>query len=276
MLITRRVTSLGVALLLSAGAVMATQQWLQGELKRAAGGPAQSTAAPAVQVLVAKQPLPAGTILKPEHLRWQAWPAEASTEGYFTGAAATSEQMAGAVVRTGLGAGEPLTSSRVVQPGDRSFLAAVLTPGYRAVTVNVSASTGVAGFVFPGDRVDLILTRVGEGGGAQKRAVSETVLSDVRVVGMDQRASNEKMEVVVPQTATLEVTPRQAELVATTSELGKLSLSLRSLPTAAEPAVHAEPAPILRPKASSPRRRAAPSAPRQVQVVRGTQTSIEG
>src|SRR5687767_5791818 len=83
-------------------------------------------------------------------------------------------------------AAEPLTTARVVQPGERGFLAAVLKPGYRAVTVNVSASTGVAGFVFPGDRVDLVLSR----SAGEKRFVSETVLTDLRVVGTDQRSSN--------------------------------------------------------------------------------------
>jgi pilus assembly protein CpaB len=108
----------------------------------------------------------------------------------------------------------------------------VLRPGYRAVTVNVSASTGVGGFVMPGDHVDLVLSRSIEPNGAgtgQKRVIGETVLSDVRVVGVDQRSYDGKKDVVVPQTATLEVTPKGAEVIAVVGELGKLSLSLRSL-----------------------------------------------
>jgi pilus assembly protein CpaB len=227
---------LGLALLLSAATVLVTQHWLQGQLRQAQLSAHAKTAAPAMsRVLVAAQPLPAGTILKSSQLRWQAWPAESSTAGYYTGAATTPEQMAGAVVRTEIAAGEPLSAARVVQPGDRSFMAAVLKPGYRAVTVSVSVSTGVAGFVFPGDRVDLILSRgLDGGGGGPRRFVSETVLSDVRVVGIDQRVANEKKDVVIPQSATLEVTPKQAEILTLVSELGKLSLSLRSLATPAD------------------------------------------
>lgn len=218
---------LGAAAVLSAGTVYMTQQWLQGQLDRAAQTATASSAAQpaAAQVLVASRPLPAGTILKPADLRWQQWPAEASTSGYLTSASTSPAKMAGAVARADLVAGEPLTPQRVVQPGERGFLAAVLKPGYRAVTINVSASTGVAGFIFPGDRVDLVLSRqVGD-----TRHVSETVLTDVRVVGIDQRSSNPKSEILVPQTATLEVTPKQAEIVTLVTEMGKLSLSLRSL-----------------------------------------------
>lgn len=218
---------LGAAALLSAGTVYMTQQWLQGQLDRAAqSAPAGQAAAPAaVQVLVASRPLPAGTILKPADVRWQQWPATASTSGYLTSATTSPAKMAGAVARADIVAGEPLTVQRVVQPGERGFLAAVLKPGYRAVTINVSASTGVAGFIFPGDRVDLVLSRQA----GEDRHVSETVLTDVRVVGIDQRSSNPKSEVLVPQTATLEVSPKQAEIVTLVSEMGKLSLSLRSL-----------------------------------------------
>lgn len=229
MVVSRRMMYLGAAALLSSGAVFLTQQWLQGQLSQATAS-ARAGAAPAAaeaQVLVAAQALPPGTILKPSHVRWQAWPADAPTAGYLTSAASGPAQIAGAVVRGELQPGQPLTTTGVVQPGDRSFLAAVLKPGHRAVTVNVSAASGVAGFIFPGDRVDLVLSRrIGD-----DRHVSETVLTDVRVVGIDQRVANEKQEVVVPQTATLEVTPKQAEIVALMPELGKLSLSLRSLAT---------------------------------------------
>jgi pilus assembly protein CpaB len=280
---------LGMAVLLSGGTVFVTQQWLQGELSRARTVAASQSAQPVgPRVMVAAQPLPAGAILKAEHLRWQAWPAGASTAGYLTEASATPDQMVGAVVRNGLDAGEPLTVNRVAKPGDRSFLAAVLKPGHRAVTVNVSASTGVAGFVFPGDHVDLILSRsVGGSGGGQQRMVSETVLSDLRVVAIDQRAANEKNEIVIPQTATLEVTPKQAEVVALVTEMGKLSLSLRSLATPEDaPSVtritrtwdqEATGGAMPRTAASAPvSRPAARPAPATVQVVRGSEVTSVG
>ncbi len=282
---------LGAAALLSAGAVYTTQQWAQAQLDQAAQTAAAGRAAApaAVQVLVASRALPAGTILKPADIRWQQWPADASTAGYLTSAASSPAKLAGAVARADLVAGEPLTTQRVVQPGERGFLAAVLKPGYRAVTINVSASTGVAGFIFPGDRVDLVLSR--QLGAEQKRYVSETVLTDVRVVGIDQRSSNPKGEVLVPQTATLEVSPKQAEIVTLVTELGKLSLSLRSLATPGEPGLpqHAVTrtwdseatqggAPRVTPVAASaataparaPRRAAAPA----VEVIRGSTSNL--
>lgn len=277
---------LGAAALLSVGTVYMTQQWLQGQLDRAAQTASAGQAAqPApAQVLVASRPLPAGTILKPADVRWQAWPGEASTAGYLTSAASSPAKIAGAVARADIVAGEPLTAQRVVQPGERGFLAAVLKPGYRAVTINVSASTGVAGFIFPGDRVDLVLSRqVGE-----DRRVSETVLTDVRVVGIDQRSSNPKSEVLVPQTATLEVTPKQAEVVTLVTEMGKLSLSLRSLAVPEEPGLQAagrtwdheatsgrapRPVPAAASAGAAPAaRRSAPA----VEVVRGSASSLAG
>ena len=282
MLSTRRLQFLGGAIVLSGATVFLTQQWLQGAVTRATVSARAEAAAPArLRVLVAAQPLSAGTILKPEHLREQPWPADVPVADYLMAPASSPAQMAGAVVRTDMAAGEPLSATRVVQPGERSFLAAVLKPGYRAVTINVSPSTGVAGFVFPDDHVDLILSRSLDGTGA-KRFVSETVLSDVRVVAVDQRSSSEKKDVLVPQTATLEVTPRQAEVVTLVTELGKLSLSLRSLATPED----AAPARVTRTwdyeatQISSQRPAAAPAAPRPsarpapapaaVMVVRGT------
>jgi pilus assembly protein CpaB len=233
----RRLKFLSLALLMSGGTVVLTQQWMHQAVRKAsleATAKTRPEAAAAVQVAVAAAPLPPGAILKPGEVRWQAWPAGASTAGYMTQASTRLEQLNGAVVRTALEAGEPLTAARVVQPGDRGFLAAVLRPGYRAVTVNVTAATGVAGFVMPGDHVDLILSRPLPGAGTERRFVSETVLQDVRVLAMDQRggqaaSGDPKKDVVVPQTATLEVTPKGAEIVAVTTQLGPLSLALRSL-----------------------------------------------
>jgi pilus assembly protein CpaB len=233
LLTARRLKFLSLALLMSGGTVVLTQQWLQGAVKRAqmeaqASSPAKPIATR--RVLVANAPIPPGTILKADQIHWQPWPADTASGAYMTEANTRMDEVVGSVVRTGLEAGEPLSQSRIIAPGDRSFLAAVLRPGYRAVTVNVSASTGVAGFIMPGDHVDLILSRA-VGDPNLKRFVSETVLSDVRVVGMDQRATTEKKDVLVPQTATLEVTAKGAEVVAVVTQLGALSLALRSVAT---------------------------------------------
>lgn len=148
------------------------------------------------------------------------------------------EDFAGAVVRLPLVAGEPLTPDRIVVPGDRSFLAAVLHPGMRAASVAVTAISGTSGFIFPGDRVDVLLTHVlppepVEGAAAPQsnapRHATETVLRDLRVLAIDQKIENKASEVVVAHTATLEVTDKQSETLALIAEMGKLTLSLRSL-----------------------------------------------
>lgn len=293
MIAARRLKLLSLALLLSGGTVVLTQQWLKTAVNEAtAEARAASAAAPAaaaVRVLVAQTELPTGAVLKAGDLRWQAWPAEAPTAGYLTSANTRIEDLTGSVLRSAVDAGEPLTAHRVVRPGERSVLAAVLRPGYRAVTVNVSASTGVAGFIQPGDHVDLLLSRAVDPSSGQPRYVSETVLTDLRVLAVDQRAATDKRETIVPQTATLEVTPKAAEVIAVASELGKLSLSLRSLGAGdvAETRVVTRTwdrdatqsgAPIS-PSTPAPRAaRRAEAAPRPagVEVIRGSQSSIGG
>ena len=144
------------------------------------------------------------------------------------------EDFLGTVVRSAIATGQPITNARVVHPGDRGFLAAVLTPGNRAVSVPVDDSSGVAGFVFPGDWVDVILTarvRVEKDDGkrARERVFSETLIADIRVLAIDQSVENEEGEANVGKTATLEVTPKQVEKIAIALEIGTLSLSLHSL-----------------------------------------------
>ncbi|MBD0324768.1 MAG: Flp pilus assembly protein CpaB, partial [Aldersonia sp.] len=138
------------------------------------------------------------------------------------------------VVRYPITAGQPLTHGALVGPNDRGFLAAALGPGMRAVTVPVNVSTGVAGFVFPGDRVDLVLTQDVRGGGdGPPLKVSETIVRNVRVLATDQRVDSKgddgKTEVKTFSNVTFEVTPRIAEKVAVAQSLGTLSLSLRSI-----------------------------------------------
>ena len=184
-----------------------------------------------VMVLVVKESAPAGSFLKPNMLRWMPFPEEGVAESYFVQETEDQEAgdgLEGVVVRSGLTAGEPVTRGRIVVPGDRGFLAAVITPGSRAVSVPLNATTGIAGFVFPGDMVDIILTHTIKTGDISRRA-SETIIRGVRVLAMDQRFSDQDGEAAVAKTATLEVSSKQAEIVAVGLELGKLSLALRSL-----------------------------------------------
>ncbi|WP_448206881.1 Flp pilus assembly protein CpaB [Azospirillum sp. sgz302134] len=230
----RKIILVLLALLIAGATVQFTRAVMS--QNRPAPTPAEAAApAPAAKrILVAASDLPAGTLVQPAHLRWRSWPDDDGLERtYVVEGSRKLEEFAGAVVRQGLRAGEPVTTERLVKPDDRGFLAAVLTPGNRAVSVAINGVTGIGGFVFPGDRVDLILTQrikgPENGDGTGDRRASETVLSDVRVLAMDQRTSDQKGEAKLSQIATLEVAPRQAEAVALAQELGHLSLSLRSL-----------------------------------------------
>ena len=206
----------------------------------AGAGAQQAAAAPAVpvgpKVMVAKKALPVGTIIDAESLGWQPWPKELMQSAYYTEGQpdADAQKLLGTVVRYQVTAGQPVTRGSLVGPKDRGFLAAALGPGMRAVTVPVNASTGVAGFVFPGDHVDMVLTQTVQGGGdGPPLKVSETIVRNLRVLATDQRIDSKgddgKTEVKTFSNVTLEVTPRIAEKISVAQSLGTLSLSLRSI-----------------------------------------------
>lgn len=187
------------------------------------------------KVMVAVRALPVGTILSPDLVKFQPWPEELIENAYYVEGNFDPKTVQGTVVRYAIPAGQPLSQGALVTPGDRGFLAAALGPGMRAVTVPVSAQSAVAGFVFPGDRVDLILTQSVDGGGdGPPLKASETILRNMRVLATDQRANKQTDDkgntVVEPySTVTLEATPRIAEKIAVAQTVGTLSLSLRSL-----------------------------------------------
>jgi pilus assembly protein CpaB len=188
------------------------------------------------KILVARKALPVGTIIDQESLTFQAWPKELVQNAYYQEGAPESDmsKLLGTVVRNPITAGQPITQGSLVGPNDRGFLAAALGPGMRAVTVPVSTTSGVAGFVFPGDRVDVILTQdVAGGGDGPPLKVSETIVRNLRVLATDQRidSKDEEGKTVVKtfSMVTVEATPRLAEKVAVAQSLGTLSLSLRSI-----------------------------------------------
>jgi pilus assembly protein CpaB len=236
----RRIIVLLVAVVAAGATAMYARNWIENQQNNNA-----AVAAPApeevYEVLVADTNLPAGTFVKPQHLRWQRWPTDDVPETYVLKGARTEDVMVGAVVRRGIAEGFPITDGSVVKPGERGFLAAVLAPGMRAVSLPINATSSNSGLVFPGDRVDLILTQtLLAADGATTRRVSETVLRDIRIIAMGSELSDvagEDKNYEKAKTATFEVTPRVAEKVALLGELGKLSLSLRSLAHAeADPA----------------------------------------
>ncbi|MEP6784267.1 MAG: Flp pilus assembly protein CpaB [Sphingomonadales bacterium] len=219
-------------------ALLARQMFVSSAAPVASAAPQIFAAPKGPKVLVATRALPAGTILEDNSYKYQPWPKDLLQGAYYVQDEGKTDVVAlrGSVVRNPIAAGQPITVGSVVQPGDRGFLAAALGPGMRAITVAVRTETSVAGFVFPGDRVDLMLTQTvaggGEGGGPPLKT-TETIMRNLRVLATDQRTSSEdekgQKEVKQFQTVTLEVTPRIGEKIAVAQTIGTLSLSLRPL-----------------------------------------------
>jgi pilus assembly protein CpaB len=195
------------------------------------------------KVLVATTALPMGTILSAESFKYQPWPKDLVENVYYLEGEADLASLNGKVVRVSIPAGQPVTKGSIVGPGERGFLAAALTPGMRAVTVPINSESGVAGFLFPGDRVDMILTHginakttesSNEGKIEDDRdlKVAETILRNVRILAIDQRTNDLGGEDTGPKTGrtvTFEVPPKFVEKIAVAQSLGQISLSLRPL-----------------------------------------------
>lgn len=228
-----------LALLIGALIIAAVTALMANSMFSGAAAP-QAVAGPAVpagpEVLVATRSLPVGTIIDAEAFRYQPWPQGLVQDAYYVRGEVNADpsSLVGTVVRNEISAGQPVTRGAVIRPGERGFLAAALGPGMRAVTVPVSATSGVAGFVFPGDRVDIVLTHqvVGGGDGPPLR-VSETIIRNIRVLAVDQRlnARDDEGNQVAQNTSTVtfEATPKIAEKIAVAQTIGQISLSLRSL-----------------------------------------------
>jgi pilus assembly protein CpaB len=220
---------IAAALLLVVGTVFVARAWLDSQRQVAAPAP-EPKKEQVLRVLVAEVPLPAGTFLKEEHLRWQPWPSDTQVpESYLVRKTTDPDDLFGAVIRRGIAAGEPITTGRIIKPGDRGFMAAVLIPGYRAMSIKIGADSGVAGLVFPGDRVDIILTHSLEKKDGEQHRASETLLKNVRILALDSRVDDVTGQPKLAKTATMELTPKQVEILSVARELGRLSLSLRAL-----------------------------------------------
>ena len=227
-----------IALLVGALIIAAVTAFMAKNMFSGASAP-QAVAGPAVpagpEVLVATRPLPVGTIIDAEAFRYQPWPEGLVQDAYYIRGRPNAEPqtLIGTVVRNEVSAGQPVTRGALIRPGERGFLAAALGPGMRAVTVAVSATSGVAGFVFPGDRVDIVLTQQVGGDDGPPLRVSETIIRNIRVLAVDQRinARDEQGNQIARNagTVTFEGTPQIAEKIAVAQTIGQLSLSLRSL-----------------------------------------------
>jgi pilus assembly protein CpaB len=182
------------------------------------------------QVLVAATDLQPGDHLSGAQVHFESWPKKAVDASFLTQENTPNPETAlnGTVVRTPIIAGEPITNGNVVHSDAAGVMAANLTPGMRAVAITVSTDTGAGGFILPNDRVDLLATvQISE---TPKRYRSAIILQNLRVLAMDQTFKQDKdQKVVIAKTATLEVTPEQAQLVSLAAADGSLSLLLRSL-----------------------------------------------
>jgi pilus assembly protein CpaB len=191
---------------------------------------------PTTEVLVAVSAVPVGGTLTPQSLDWRRWPDEALAQNFIrrTDRPNAREELQGAISRFPLYAGEPINEARIIKADRPGFMAAILPPGTRAIALPITPETGAAGFILPNDRVDVILTRRERAGG-QDTFVTDTILSNVRVLAIDQTVQERDGEkVVVGRTATLQLQPRQAETIALARQLGEMSLALRSLADGAD------------------------------------------
>jgi pilus assembly protein CpaB len=230
---TARLIVLGVAV--AAGGLAAFIVSQMGEAPPTAPVAAPAAQLETVDVLVARSDIGIGQSVSAQDLQWQPWPAVSAASAFIrkNDRPGAIEEVAGAIARAPLANGEPIRENRLIKANGSGYMAAILRSGMRAISTEVSPETGAGGFILPNDRVDVILTRrdrnVDQAPGAEAR-LTETVLSDVRVLAIDQTVEEKNgQHVVVGKTATLELTPRQAETLALAHQMGTLALTLRGL-----------------------------------------------
>jgi pilus assembly protein CpaB len=220
---------------------------IYGAIPRKADAPVAQAAKP--QILVAAIPLASGTLLRDQDVTWQpidrapdpgefVRPGEAAREAQpeldqqaraAVYGAALRGAIGGAAARTSIARGDPIRRGEIVKPGDRDFLQVVLSPGARAIAIPVATGGASTGLLYPGDRVDVILTQKFSEPGMPltRQSVSETVVENLRVLAIDAPGDKQPAS-DFGRTVTLEVTPVQAEKINVSTDLGKLSLTLRS------------------------------------------------
>jgi pilus assembly protein CpaB len=185
----------------------------------------------ATDVLVAATAINLGDSVRGDDLKWQQWPVEGVTPGLITRNARPDAptELSGAVARAPFIVGEPIKEQKLIKISEGGVMAAILPSGMRAISTPIREETAAGGFILPNDRVDVILSHKMRVGSREEQA-SEAVLRNVRVLAIGQEIENKDGEkVATGKTATLELTPRQAEVLALAQSMGEISLSLRSL-----------------------------------------------
>lgn len=226
---------LGVAGAAALGAVWLTSGLRTPQIVVRESSPAESV--PMTDVLVAAADLPVGGQVTGEHLRWQRWPRSAVSEMMITKEAAPNgiEETAGSISRAPSLQGEPVRRDKMIKGANAGFMSAILPEGRRAVAINIvsSGARTAGGFILPNDRVDVIRTGRDDDATRTRQQdvfMAETILQNIRVLAIGQNVQERNGEkVVVGETATLELEPRQAELITLAQRTGELSLVLRSL-----------------------------------------------
>ncbi|HUO03259.1 MAG TPA: Flp pilus assembly protein CpaB [Rhizomicrobium sp.] len=225
---TKRLAVLGFAGVMAIAAALLARGMMGGGTPKAVAKVAPPM--PMSEVLVAGTNLQPGHALAADQVRWERWPSASVDASFITrkSVASIDEAVKGTVVRAPIVAGQPIADTAIVHGQAAGFMSALLMPDMRAVSINVSADTGAGGFILPNDHVDVILARKLEGN--PPRVVAKTILSDVRVLAVDQVFKQDKdTKSVIGKTATLELTPNQAQSLAAAANLGTISLSLRPL-----------------------------------------------
>jgi pilus assembly protein CpaB len=186
-------------------------------------------------VLVAGADIAVGQIVNEGNFRWVPWPKKAITSSYITkgnGGPAKLRELAGSVARAALLSGEPVTPNKLIKAGQGGVLAAILPPGMRAISTRIKAETAAGSLILPNDHVDVILIRHVRGRSGQDANVADTLFRNVRVMAIGQQIETKegkKSADVSASTATLELTPKQAEMMALANSMGEITLSLRSV-----------------------------------------------
>jgi pilus assembly protein CpaB len=226
---TKRIIVLGVALVAASAAALLARGIMGGGTPKVEAKIAPPPIAMS-EVLVASSNIQPGLALTTDMVKWQSWPQSSVDPSFIThaGAPNLAEALKNTVVRVPLYAGQPISSTSIVHGDATGFMAAQLQPGMRALSITISVDSGAGGFILPNDRVDLMLTTKSNDNPPHVKV--KTILSNVRVLAVDQTFTEDKnTKAVVGKTATLELTPSQAELVAAAQNSGTISLSLRGL-----------------------------------------------
>ncbi|MCV3205829.1 Flp pilus assembly protein CpaB [Mesorhizobium sp. YC-39] len=227
-----RLIILGVAVAAAGGAGYVAKNMVAPPLPQIVESP-QAPAIALQDVLVLSGDVSMGNQLE-NNISWESWPANGINANFITRAAEPEalEKLKGAVARVAMYAGEPLRRSKLVGEG-QSFMSSILPSGMRAVATTISADTSAGGFILPNDFVDVIMTRRSEAAnGAPAGFTTETILKNIRVLAIDQtiQEDEEGKKTRVGQTATLELTPQQAEIITVAQQMAdRLTLALRSI-----------------------------------------------